>query len=99
MDNADMENADMENADMENADMENANMENADIENRDIENVDKNIKNSCMVDGLKISCFFQILDKIALKLIHTVTIWSTPYSWFLPTLQCNVPNFVAKFGN
>ena len=64
----------MDNADMENADMENANMENADIENRDIENVDKNIKNSCMVDGLKISCFFQILDKIALKLIHTVTI-------------------------
>ena len=79
-----MKNADMENADMENADMENADMENADMENADMENADKHkhIKISCMVDGLPCNRFglpekFHVslcLAKIALKLIHTVTI-------------------------
>ena len=77
-----MENADMENADMENADMENADMGNTDMENVDMENADKHIKNSCMVDGLPYNRFglpekFRVsfcLGKIALKLIHTVTI-------------------------
>ena len=87
MENAALENADMENANMENANMENPDMENADMENADMENADKHIKNSCMVDGLPHNRFglpekFHVsfcLGKIALKLIHTVTIWSAPY--------------------
>ena len=82
MENAEMENPEMENAEMENADMENPDVENADMENADMENADKHIKNSCMVDGLPCNHFglpekFHVsfcLGKIALKLIHTVTI-------------------------
>ena len=59
-----------------------ADMENADNENADMENADKHIKNPCMVDGLPCNRFglpekFHVsfcLAKIALKLIHTVTI-------------------------